>query len=62
LSVVKIRNLAYNVFISTDIKKLDGEADENEVDGDENKANPNDQTEELGGGGFADTTDIGAAD
>lgn len=27
-SVVKLRNLMYNFYISTDIKRLDGEADE----------------------------------
>ena len=27
-SVVKIKNLMYNLYISTDIKRLDGEADE----------------------------------
>ena len=62
LSVVKVKNLMYNVFVSTDIKKLDGEAEENEGEGEEEKPNLNDQTEEIGGGGFADNTDIGAAD
>jgi hypothetical protein len=53
--VVKIRNLAYNFYISTEIKRLDGEADEIEEQegGDENLLV--NQTE-LGGGGFADDT------
>ena len=32
-SVVKIRNLLYNVYISTEIKKLDGEADHGAEEG-----------------------------
>ena len=54
-SVVKIRNLLYNFYISTDIKRLDGEADEIE---DMEGADDNllvHQTE-IGGGGFADDT------
>ena len=54
-SVVKIKNLMYNLYISTDIKRLDGEADEiedQEGEGDNLLVN---QTE-LGGGGFADDT------
>ena len=51
-----------DVMWGSDIKKLDGEAEEKEGEGEEEKPNLNDQTEEIGGGGFADTTDIGAAD
>ena len=35
-SVVKIRNLLYNVYISTEIKKLDGEADHGAEEGGDN--------------------------
>ena len=28
LSIVKIKNMMYNVYISTEIKKLDGDADQ----------------------------------
>jgi hypothetical protein len=56
-SVVKIKNLYYNTYISTEIKRLDGEADEIEEQegGDENENMLVNQTE-LGGGGFADDT------
>lgn len=54
-SVVKIRNLMYNFYISTDIKRLDGEADEiEEQEGGDDNLLVN-QTD-LGGGGFADDT------
>lgn len=50
-----MKNLAYNLYISTDIKRLDGEADEieDQEGGDDNLLV--NQTE-LGGGGFADDT------
>ena len=54
-SVVKIRNLMYNFYISTEIKRLDGDADEiEELDGGDDNMLVN-QTE-IGGGGFADDT------
>lgn len=68
LSVVKIRNIEYNMYISTDIKRLDGEGDDNEggddrgggdAGGAPDQGNNNllmNQSNDLGGGGFADET------
>jgi len=59
-SVVKIRNLMYNMYLSTEIKRLDGDADELE-DGDGGDDNLLINQDELGGGGFADGTDTRTA-
>ena len=50
----------YNMYLSTEIKRLDGDADELE-DGDGGDDNLLINQDELGGGGFADGTDTRTA-
>ena len=66
-SVIKIKNLKYNMYISTDLKKLDGDAEEQGDDGgggEKPEGGGQDQTQDLMG--LADesqlaTTQMGGA-